>query len=214
MSQPSRVATASSLRLFVGLPVPTDTIARIERLQGRLATSARAIRWTDPGQLHLTLVFLGDAVPSERVPAIAAALDSACEGRPPLEFAFGGVGQFPAAGSPRVVWLGVTAGGEELVALQDAIAAALEPLGFPREARGWQPHVTLGRAASRGRLPPAEAAHLAETIGRLHNVEAGGGLIDEVVLFASVRTDGRPAHHRLHARRLLACGEQGDSHQK
>ncbi|MBI4520066.1 MAG: hypothetical protein HY701_04475, partial [Gemmatimonadetes bacterium] len=47
----------------------------------------------------------------------------------------------------------------ELRALQDYVEGELSPLGFAREARGFHPHLTLGRArAGAGQAPMTELA--------------------------------------------------------
>ncbi|MFM7135502.1 MAG: RNA 2',3'-cyclic phosphodiesterase, partial [Planctomycetota bacterium] len=142
---------AGGLRLFVAVPLPPVVLTQAAAIIARLAERSGRVRWSDPRRLHLTLAFLGDAVSEGRVPAIAAAIDEACRGIPPLVVGCGGLGRFPAAGRPRVVWLGVADGAADLIRLHEAVAQRLEPLGFQREARGWLPHVTLGRLPGHGR---------------------------------------------------------------
>ena len=192
-------AHAAVLRLFVAVPLPPNVVARAAAIITRLAERGPGVRWTDPRRLHLTLAFLGDEVPEARVPAIAAAIDEGCRGIPPLAVACGGLGRFPAAGRPRVVWLGVTEGAAELIRLQEAVAGRLEGLGFPREARGWQPHVTLGRVPTRGRSGTSSAAQLESAIAEEAECVAGSGIVGEVVLYASERTPASPAYRMLHA---------------
>jgi 2'-5' RNA ligase len=194
---PDRSTAGCGLRLFVGVPLPPDVVSRAAVLLSRLAASGAPVRWTDPRRLHLTLAFLGGAVPEDRVPAIAAALDRACHGRAPVVVDCGGLGRFPPAGRPRVIWLGLTHGGPALVHLQAAVADALEPLGFPREARPWLPHVTLGRLPDHARsaAAPRLAAALAEAAGR----DVSRGIIDRVVLYASERTPAGSAYRVVHS---------------
>ena len=196
--RPDPTNPAVGLRLFVAVPLPPSVVARAASIIARLAESGGGVRWTDPRRLHLTLAFLGDEVTEERVPAIATAIDEGCRGIPPLVVACGGLGRFPAAGRPRVVWLGVTEGAAELIRLQEAVAGQLEGLGFPREARGWQPHVTLGRVPARGRSGASSAARLESAIAEAAECVAGSGIVGEVVLYASVRTPAGPVYRALH----------------
>lgn len=195
----SQKADAAGLRLFVAVPLPPSVAAQAAALIARLAERSGGVRWTDPRRLHLTLAFLGDDVPEDRVPSIAAAIDEACQAIPPLLMACGGLGRFPAAGRPRVVWLGVTQGATELIRLQEAVAGRLEGLGFAREARGWQPHITLGRVPVHGRSGASSAARLEAAIAAEAECVAGGGSVDEVALYASARMPGGPAYRMLHA---------------
>jgi 2'-5' RNA ligase len=194
--RPDRSTAAGGLRLFVAVPLPPEVLTRAGALLARLAASGtRQVRWADPRRLHLTLAFLGAAVTEDRVPAIATALDRACPGFAPFLVACGGLGRFPAAGRPRVIWLGLRHGESALVHLQAAVADAIEPLGFPRESRPWQPHVTLGRLPDHGRAAPLLMAALADEA----DCDGGSGIVDEVVLYASERTPAGSAYRVVHA---------------
>ena len=149
------------MRLFVALLLDTslqEIVAETIRTLRRLDPSSQ-VRWVDPGGVHLTLKFLGE-VPETRVPALEGGLDGAVRGRPVPLVALTGLGAFPNARRPRVLWMGLEETGSALAELQVAIEAAAESLGWEREKRAFQPHLTLGRVredrggASRA-LPPA-----------------------------------------------------------
>ncbi len=60
-----------------------------------------------------------------------------------------GVGCFPNARRPRVLWAGVSEGKQEVVALHDRLEPPLLELGcYRREERRYTPHLTLGRVTS------------------------------------------------------------------
>ncbi len=105
-------------------------------LQDRLALPARAV---PASNFHITLVFLG-AVEVQRMPELAGLADRLRF--PPCTLVLDRLGAFPRAG---VAWLGAAAAPSELLAFQAELAAGLERLGFPADARPWRPHVTLYR---------------------------------------------------------------------
>ena len=105
-----------------------------------------------PGNLHLTLRFLG-AVPETRIDSVAGALTDAGREAGPFEARIHGVGAFPSAGRPRVVWAGVTDGASQMIELAQRVDVALAALGFPRDDRPFSPHVTLGRVRRPRRNP-------------------------------------------------------------
>lgn len=110
------------------------------------------MRWVDPAQLHVTLIFLGQ-VPEEGVPAIRAALDRPFT-LPVFTLQAAGLGTFPPRGAPRVIWVGIGDGQASLVRLHEETAARLEPLGFLPDRR-FTPHLTLGRVKEAfAPLPP------------------------------------------------------------
>ena len=125
---------------------------------------ARGVAWVAPGNLHLTLKFLG-AVPEERIEAIAGALSTSAPDLHPFEARIRGLGAFPSAVKPRVIWAGVHDGAAEMTTLAGRVDAALAPLGFAREERPFSPHVTLGRVRQ-PRRDPALAEALAGAIAR------------------------------------------------
>jgi 2'-5' RNA ligase len=151
-------------RLFVALE-PTDAVRR--RIRAARAELRRAagraeaeVRWVDPGNVHLTLQFLG-AVPEKRVAEVAGAMAEAARSVPgPLSLEVRGAGGFPNARRPRVIWLGVAGDLPALRALAAELGRRLAPLGFPPEERPFTAHLTLGRARE-GRGNPGIAGALA-----------------------------------------------------
>jgi 2'-5' RNA ligase len=142
------------LRLFFAL-WPGDG------LRERLATSARAAvtrvegQPVPPGNLHLTLAFLG-MVAGARLAEL---------------FPVGGDGQWPAVelrfelleywAKPRVLVAMPSAVPDEGRRIVERLWDRLEALGFTREARPWQPHLTLVR---RIRQPPAQELSFAPAV--------------------------------------------------
>jgi len=144
------------LRLFAALPLPEDLVVRLVSLQRALDHywPGRAARWVRRDQLHLTLRFYGDVAPAD-APALLEMLRRACAGTGPLSLCLAGLGGFPNAHHPRVVWAGVSGESHALVKLQERIEAATGAFGEHREIREFHPHLTLGRMAfDRGRHPP------------------------------------------------------------
>jgi RNA 2',3'-cyclic 3'-phosphodiesterase len=93
---------------------------------------------------HLTLQFLGE-VDDVRVDALARALGPALARAPPFDFALEGLGAFPTAGRPRVVWRGVSRGASELDALARTVRDTVESVGIAPDRSPFVPHVTLFR---------------------------------------------------------------------
>ena len=132
------------MRLFAAVDLDDGAREAVRDLQDKLRPRfGREIRWNGVEQLHLTLVFLGE-VPDEKGSLATRAIGARFE-QPAFDASFGGLGVFPPHGAPRVLWVGVERGGDELVALQQATAARLAGAGFAFEAREFRPHLTLAR---------------------------------------------------------------------
>jgi 2'-5' RNA ligase len=137
------------MRLFVAVNLPAAEQERIRDATERLRDTALPFRWVAPEALHLTLSFLGE-VAEQRIDELMKALGAVAMRYDPFAIRLAGIGAFPGLRRPRVLWLGVADDGS-LARLQSATAAALEPLGFPREQRAYSPHLTLARARSEAR---------------------------------------------------------------
>jgi 2'-5' RNA ligase len=139
------------MRLFIAINVDSALQAPLAAVQAHLKASGAPVSWVKPENIHFTLKFLGE-VPEVRLPALQEALRSSVAGIGGFTVSLAGLGTFPPKGRPRVVWVGVEQGIEEMKKLQGRIDEALLPLGFARETRPFQPHLTLGRIRDVGRL--------------------------------------------------------------
>ncbi len=124
------------LRLFVGIGFPPELKLRLSLLCSGIPNA----RWVDPGNLHLTLRFIGE-IPEDVAADVDEALAQLRARRFSLQLA--GTGVF-GGDRPRNLWVGVERK-PELLALRDKIEQALTRLGLAPEPRKFAPHVTLAR---------------------------------------------------------------------
>lgn len=177
------------LRTFIAIELEEPlrlAIARVQAKFKRLAPPG-SVKWVVPEGIHLTLKFLGDT-PAGRLGEVEAALRAACRGCAPFEVSVEGRGCFPNCRRPRVVWVAVRDKGRTLALLQAAVERQIAPLGWPTEARGFSPHLTLGRV-SRGAKPAEETA-----VGQIVEnsvVEQIG--VQRVTAVGLIKSDLRPA---------------------
>ena len=115
------------------------------------------------------------------IPQVCEAVGRGTATVAPFELEIRGAGAFPHPGRPKTIWLGTGRGQAQMIALHGAVEAALCKLGFRKEHRRFEPHLTLGRARSGG---PAVAA-LAEALRGQADFRAGVGHVGEVVVFSS-----------------------------
>ena len=180
-------------RLFVAIDPPVAIRQQLASICGGLPGA----RWTEPAQLHLTLVFIGEV--SGRVFLdIREALDEIAARSFALRCK--GVGFFPPRGLPRVVWAGIE-GCEQLMLLQRKIATRLFHLGVEMENRKFSPHLTLARLDA---TPPAKVGQYLEAHG-LFTSEAFA--VDRFLLYASVLGRKGATHSSEREYRLLDSDE-------
>ncbi|MGI5973611.1 MAG: RNA 2',3'-cyclic phosphodiesterase [Oscillospiraceae bacterium] len=162
------------MRLFFGLPFDAETCAAVRRVQSRLEECAQRGRFTDPGNFHLTLAFLGE-VEEERLKTLRTILRE--NPIPPIDLLFDRLGQFGGGIcylAPRTC--------PTLLKGQAALESTLRRAGFELEERLYTPHLTLGRkvvfSAGKdlsGSLEPPVPAH-SSGAALFHSHRVGGCL--------------------------------------
>lgn len=157
------------------------------------------VKWVDPQNLHLTLKFLGD-VDSVDIHRVCEMVEKAAAETPPFEFEIRGAGAFPTVSRPRTFWLGAGEGRREMVALAKVLEKKLQKLGFPRESRSFQPHLTIGRLRRGGQT----ASELSDLLRQYADVEVGRMAVAEVTVFSSTLTPSGPIYDVLSKANLRA----------
>ena len=183
------------MRLFVAAEIGETLAARAaelsRELQRRAADAApRAkVTWVPAGRLHLTVRFIGE-IDDGRAAAVGEALEPPLDVAP-FDLTLAGAGAFPTRGSPRVLWIGVASGRDELVAAERAISARLARLGIPEEGRPYNPHLTLARVREPAGLRSARVLEglTGRALGTVH--------IDAITLFHSRLSPKGPTYTPL-----------------
>ena len=135
------------IRTFIAVDPGKAIRDRLVSLQRKLAESGAEVKWVEPENLHFTLLFLGE-VDERDVMDVCKAVSGATAELPSFIMTVEGTGCFPNLRRPRVVWVGLKQGAQEMIALHDALERPLLQLGcYRREAREYTP--TLPWAASR-----------------------------------------------------------------
>jgi 2'-5' RNA ligase len=168
------------IRSFIAVEVPDDVQEQLGRIAGKLRECGVKVRWSQPGNIHLTLKFLGD-VDDNDIPKVCGVITEAAAGLKPFDVRIAGLGAFPPHGAPRIVWVGITDQTEPLIALaEDLDRRIAETIGIRPEHRKFHPHLTLGRVKStRG------TDRLIEAMQALEPVDLGLFGVDALALFMS-----------------------------
>ena len=189
---------AETIRSFIAVELPPEVRRQIGQLQEGLRQKGVKARWVNPDNLHLTLHFFGD-IATEKIDPIREAADAAGSGSGPIRLAARSVGVFPGLRKARVIWTGVDGDLEALAILQQRLAAALEPIGFPPPRRRFRAHLTLGRFK---KAPVPE--RLADAIEALGGFSSRPFTISQLILFKSRLTPEGAIYTRIHETPLAA----------
>jgi 2'-5' RNA ligase len=182
------------MRSFIAVELATSVTARAGDLINRLRVAAAQVNWVRTQEMHLTLKFLGD-VPDIDTPDICRVTANVAAQFEPFELTFRGAGAFPTGEHPRTLWIGIEDGRDEIIALHAALELALHrELGFPKEARRFQPHLTIGRVKHE---PPSARGELGELLVQNQHFDADLTAVDELVVFASFLARSGPTYEAL-----------------
>ena len=201
------IRSDAPIRAFIALNIPTAAKSALEEAIRNLSAQVPSrVRWVDPGGMHLTLKFLGNVEPAQ-VDGLVEALRRPAEVSP-FRIWLSGLGVFPNERRPRVLWVGLDGDLASLRELQEKIAGEMSGLDFPREARPFSPHLTLGRVQDRvsdGVRRRIGAAVSSATLG-----PAESWLVDSVHLVRSHLAPGGATYSTLASASL---GSAGDKHE-
>lgn len=180
-----------SQRLFIAINLPSDLLTALTAAQRQLQRKLAAypLRWSRPEGIHLTLKFLGDTHPA-RIPEITDALNRVSVKHASFELPVGGLGMFPNARRPNVLWVGVADEAHRLQHLAADVDKALAKLGWQREKRPFSGHLTLARVKKQA--GNRERRAMGETVMALRGYEKLGVLPVQTIhiMRSQLRPDG------------------------
>lgn len=177
------------MRAFIAIDLPDAIRGELARWQKAFAAVCRDARWTRPEGIHLTLKFLGE-ISSQQVKQVSKALADlgAIE---PISVSVRGFGFFPNARRPRVFWAGIFSS-QALAALALRVEGAMETMGFTREQREYNPHLTLARFKM-----PRPQPELATAVEKQAELDLGSFEASEFYLFESVLAPGSAQYRKV-----------------
>lgn len=170
----------STIRTFVAVNVSAKIQANAAKLIERLSNQGTDYKWVQRGNMHITLNFLGD-VDEREIPEVCKRVKNAVAGQQSFDLTIQGLGCFPAAEKPKVVWLGSVEGGESLTQLNGSVGEAMLEMGFPLDRNDYHPHLTLGRIKRGGRWNQS----FTDSLNEYSEFVAGACHVGDVVVYSS-----------------------------
>ena len=175
------------MRCFISVDIEDQALLdALEEAQRRLETAGADLKRVERENIHITVRFLGDVREG-----LVGELQRLVSGTvfDPFRVELRGLGVFPSLRRPRVVWVGISDGVEELTDIFRRLERELVGMGFRPESRGFSPHITLARVRS-GR----NRERLAEELRGRASEFFGGFEIEHIRLKKSVLTPRGPIY--------------------
>jgi 2'-5' RNA ligase len=180
------------MRAFIAVNIAADVLSEIDALVESIKGRVRGARWVAAANRHLTLRFLGEA-DAKVLSAFTAAVESSCREYESFTLEVRGIGFFPSAKKPRILWAGITRPPLVLGQLQNELEEAARRHGFEPERRRFSPHLTLARF----RRPEYDPA-LIELAWELEGHAFGVSPVTETVLYQSILKPQGAEYRVLH----------------
>jgi len=133
------------LRSFIAVNLNPEIKEYLTSIQINLNITDAKIKWVEKNNLHLTMKFLGylSLDQTELVKTILKEITS--QHNPFIIKLSSNIGTFPTYQMPRIIWVGIKEGLNELKELYNSIENNLSDQGFPRENKDFYGHITIGR---------------------------------------------------------------------
>lgn len=177
------------MRAFIAVELPIHV--RDAAVSVQQALGGGGIKWVEPEHVHVTMRFLGEITEAQRQ-AIGLLLAEVARSRAPIEAVLSEVGTFPERGMPRVIWVGIGQGADQLSRLAEEIERGLASLSIPKEERRFVAHVTLGRVRS-----PRAGDALRRRLTQIRWIPPAPFRIEHVTLFQSTLGRTGPVYTTL-----------------
>jgi len=175
-------------RSFIAVEIPKDVRDGIGGLQANFKSAAgSSVRWVANDNLHLTLIFLGE-IEETFLNKVKEQLTLAVKTIKSFEANLNGLGAFPSQRSPRIIWIGMDKGKDEVINLQAMAEKPLVTIGYKPEDRKFHPHLTIGRVKGIVKEP----AKIFET-----NYTSRNFPVKSIVLFKSTLRPEGPIYEKL-----------------
>jgi 2'-5' RNA ligase len=172
------------MRTFVAVEITDQGILNsIKNLQSNLRIEARPVELQN---MHFTLLFLGE-IPEDMVQRVQNELKTIQFDS--FDISFEGIGAFPKPKFPRVVWIGVKDGAEELVELAKIVEKKLSPLGFKSD-KEFKPHITIFRIKNK-------ISDITDDLAKYYNEKFGVQNISKIKFKKSILTPSGPIYSDL-----------------
>ncbi len=190
------------MRAFIAIKLAPEIQDTLRLLQEELRGSSAGVTWVAPGNLHLTLKFLGEIDEATLGKAVSI-VEECAAASPAFTLSVAGCGAFPNTRRPRVIWAGVTIGSNEMKRLANTLEDKLQKIGIPKEDRAFSSHITLGRVRSPG-YDPGRASCLEQKKDYLTSAPLAMR-VTTVTLFKSTLAPTGPVYEALKEASLITA---------
>lgn len=131
------------MRTFLAVEIPKHIRKKIDNFIQEEKNKGLPIKWVKFENLHVTLKFLGE-IDEKKKEEITLLIQEISKNNASFQMHLEKLGCFPTPRNPRVLWIGVKQGSENLCNIAHELEEKLSQFGFKKEKR-FHAHLTIGR---------------------------------------------------------------------
>ena len=179
------------MRLFVAVELPEEIKTEIGKTVTELKKLEAGVKWVEEKNIHLTLKFLGE-VKDNDIERLKSLVKDVLADTKLFEMSLEGFGAFPEGKTPRVIWVGVEKGKEELKKTADSLEEILSKSGFRKEEREFLSHITIGRVKEKRNI-----GELKKAIEEKKHAKFGKSLVGHITIMKSKLSPKGPIYEAI-----------------
>ena len=130
-------------RVFIGIPIGRKIKSILPIVKSAVNSNPNCIKWIPPENIHFTLSFLGN-IRVKDIPHIIESLEKKITSND-FQLTITGTGVFPSSKSPKVLWMGISNGIDELTLLQSQVEKSVREFKDNYENNTFTPHISIAR---------------------------------------------------------------------
>jgi 2'-5' RNA ligase len=180
------------MRTFLAADIDKDVNDRIMEFMDIWSVMDKGVKWSKAGTNHITIYFFGEVAPDD-IDVLTGAVSYALKQIKPFNVSASGISAFPSMKRPRVFWIGIENGTNELEKIYESIKKDLpeKKIKVNIETKDYTPHLTIGRV--KGRCDPETIQKLSAESER----KFGSFIIDKITLYQSILRREGPLYKPL-----------------
>ena len=133
------------VRSFIAVNLNQEIKEYLASLKDNIDIPESKLKWVEKNNLHITIKFLGYISLKETELIKSGLKEISSQHNPFLIKLSSYIGVFPTYKMPRIIWVGIKEGKNELEELYNSIEINLFKKGFSREDKDFSSHITIGR---------------------------------------------------------------------
>lgn len=173
------------MRTFIAVDISEEVRQQIDDFVRVVKENALPVKWVPAANLHITVKFLGEVDEGTKGPVMEKVRDIS-QRYQPFNARLCGIGCFPTARKPRVLWVGMDEGVDTITKLAADIDESFCELGFQKEKR-FHAHLTIGRIKK-----PCSVEHI-----MTRALSSAAFCVDSLVVYKSTLTTAGPIYEPL-----------------